>query len=173
MNRGQNECSVEGCDRPFRCTGFCDRHYNMFRKWGTPHGAPVDIKPKHTCPDCSKPIHRLSKRCAACYGRHRSESARGSARVTGDGYVMLSGYQDHPNAQSRGHVYEHTLVMSETLGRALLPGENVHHKNGLRADNRPENLELWVLHQPPGQRAEDLLIWAREILRRYDPEALA
>lgn len=57
--------------------------------------------------------------------------------------------------------------MEQVLGRALLPGENVHHKNGVTLDNRPENLELWVSTQPSGQRPVDLLDWADEIYRRY------
>jgi hypothetical protein len=52
--------------------------------------------------------------------------------------------------------------MEQMLGRPLEPFENVHHKNGHRADNRPANLELWVVPQPYGQRAEDLVEWVSE-----------
>lgn len=63
--------------------------------------------------------------------------------------------------------------MERILGRPLLPGENVHHKNGVRHDNRPENLELWVTSQPAGQRVQDKVDFAVEMLKRYAPTLLA
>ena len=49
----------------------------------------------------------------------------------------------------------------------LFPDESVRHRNGVRDDNRPENLELWTRPQPPGIRVTDAVAWAYEILRRY------
>ena len=57
--------------------------------------------------------------------------------------------------------------MERLLDRHMLPGESVHHRNGVKDDNRPENLELWTRPQPAGIRVTDAIVWAREIVARY------
>jgi len=78
---------------------------------------------------------------------------RGGHYITKNDYVMAYA-PNHPQTR-KGYVFEHRLVMEQMLGRYLLTHENVHHRNGNRQDNRPENLELWDRGQPSGQRPSE------------------
>jgi hypothetical protein len=114
--------------------------------------------------------------CTGHYSRqHEGRNLEGSIRIIGSGHINREGYRfvvarGHPNAKGKqALIAEHRLVMSQMLGRPLIKGETVHHLNGNRLDNRPENLELWIVQQPNGQRVQDVVEWAKEILRRYEP----
>jgi hypothetical protein len=73
----------------------------------------------------------------------------------------------HPRAGRSPYVFEHILVAEELLGRYLVEGESVNHRNGIRDDNRAENLELWTRPQPSGIRVSDAIEWARRIYELY------
>jgi len=70
-----------------------------------------------------------------------SPSWKGGRSIDKNGYIWLC-LPDNPNANSGGMVAEHRLVMSNHIKRALQPWENVHHINGVRNDNRIENLRI-------------------------------
>ncbi len=87
--------------------------------------------------------------------------------LKGDGTITKHGYRRVVRSDGVGQDMEHRVVMESHLGRRLERKETVHHKNGVRHDNRLENLELWASKHPPGQRVSDLVAWAEEILATY------
>lgn len=125
------------------------------------------------CSACDSRVEMLQyefkklKTCG-CFKRSRGTNEQGHIH---NGYVRVH-RPDHPRSDSSGWMYEHTEIMEAMLGREMIPGENVHHKNGIRHDNRPTNLELWNRNQPSGVRASDRVEYAIEILKLYKPEIL-
>lgn len=98
------------------------------------------------------------------YLRHCVEGP--GCRCMRRGYVYRYARR-HPNCSiGNSCLPEHRLVMELKIGRYLEPGENVHHINGQRDDNRPENLELWVSPPRNGIRNVDAVLWASEVLQR-------
>jgi len=95
-----------------------------------------------------------SNRCSQLMIQPKRKDAR-ERFVNDTGYVMVRA-RNHPRARKFGrHVPEHHLVMEKMLGRYLVKGETVHHKNGNRTDNRPDNLELFMGNHGAGQSIKD------------------
>lgn len=169
-------CDVDGCDRKHLAKGYCAMHYKRSRRTGVVRGSEFLTRRSNSGPCLVAICDRPSEIHGMCDGhyqrakkrghpgvspiRNKREPGMGGRWIDRGGYVILT--------VNGRRISEHRYVMEGILGRALLSGENVHHRNGVRSDNRPENLELWVSTQPSGQRVEDVLAWARSVIARYD-----
>jgi hypothetical protein len=179
MSKGT--CNYGQCTRTEHARGLCSRHHSQARTAGE-----LELfSSTRQCrwPECSEPVALNASGASMGFCRpHYSENisrsrlkmshaefsafiVSGAKKLSEDGYVLV-----RVGGQL---VAEHRHVMQQMLGRKMLTCESVHHVNGQRDDNRPENLELWSTKQPPGQRVEDKVHWAEQILALYAPDKLA
>lgn len=179
--RGRKSCSIDGCEEPHKARSWCALHY---KRWNE-HGDPEYVPRPGVCsePNCER-VHFARGWCQRHYKRPGAcviEGCDGEPRGRGMCSKHYSRWRDHGDPHKTVHappgsghtdvngyrivkhegkyIREHRLVMANALGRPLRDFENVHHLNGIRDDNRLENLELWVKPPTCGQRATDLAVW--------------
>lgn len=169
-------CIIEGCEKSRRRHGLCGTH-NWRKEHGIPMDAPLRRRTNLPClvASCDNPggvdgyctfHHVRLQRGVELNKPKRRDNNPGNWSdwyPNKDGYIVRHGSF---NGKSVSQL-QHRFVMQEFVGRKLLRNETVHHKNGNRADNSLSNLELWSVQQPAGQRVQDKLEWAYEIIKLY------
>ena len=166
---------------------MCNMHILRFRRNGDPHiynpSKRHNFGPEPECraDGCTKRGVAAKGLCQGHYIRLKKYGEDGIAGPLGrqnignqqrrvDGYMMIRERENPLSGKVGGNVLVHRQVMSKILGRDIRKDELVHHINGKRYDNRPENLELFYKGHPPGQRPNELLAWAYEIIEMYEEE---
>ena len=150
--------------------GLCNLHYSRHRD-GRDMDAPArtlvyDHPSTCTWEGCEQPYH-TGGLCKLHYGRRRNGIDMDKDPLPKDRYITSHGYIQIRVPGRRKRIMEHRYVMEQFLGRTLFEHEEVHHKNGVKDDNRLENLELWNTSQPHGQRVADKLTHYRQFLEQY------
>jgi hypothetical protein len=141
--------------------------------WYTPDGAGRTRAYLKECSECGELFltnifHQRQGTCSKSCG-HRAFNKKNPGAWAGEksgcwkggvtrrhGYVMQFAPDHHSVVgTTRRYVLQHRIVMESKIGRPLRPHERVHHLNGVKHDNRPENLELWAISHPSGQRVHE------------------
>jgi hypothetical protein len=128
------EVKCSWCGKPLKITPsraklaehhFCENNFKCYGKWQSVNCRGINNR------SYGKPKKKGKEN--RCW--------KGGRNVRADGYITIY-CPKHPNLKHSRYALEHRLVMEKHLGRYLQPWEIVHHKNGIKDDNRIENLKL-------------------------------
>jgi hypothetical protein len=142
--------SIKNYGAKWKCQCDCGNEVNVFRKALTKKQDPT-----RSCGCLAKDI--VSERMT---GSNHYNWKGGEPTVNGKGYL------EYRHGELRG-VREHRWLYEQHYGIKLLPHQNIHHINGIRTDNRIENLELWDTSQPAGQRIDEKINFYFNLLQEF------
>lgn len=189
-------CSVDSCERPYYGKGFCKSHYARVWRTGTTAGVDAPLRRwTHGSGTCSIERCELKARRLGMCNAHAARAKHSDVEPastplrpkakSGAGHVNKAGYRTFRIGGR--NIAEHRLLAEQYLGRQLRPHEQVHHRNGQRAENTigpcftsprcdcpggvRHNLEFWSTLQP-GQRIADKIQWARELIATYETDEI-
>lgn len=137
------------------------------------------IKREVTCEQCGtlfvRPHGKQQRFCSRKCSMVSRNAVSSVAKDIGSTHKHAGGYIQEKTLD--GWQMQHRLVMETVLGRPLLESERVHHKNGKRDDNRPENLEMWSRDHggrkdPPGVRVVDQVLYLIDSLSKEERETI-
>ena len=131
------------------------------------NGCKISVHARGLCKNCYRKLHYEEHERKRRGAKKHEIHPLLTTQLDKSGYVRIKIGEGNG---CKDWIKYHRYVIEQFLQRKLFSFENVHHKNGNKADNRIENLELWVTKQPKGQRPEDLVEYANWILKTYNNE---